>query len=59
VHPLAAIFGILAGGEIAGIAGIYFAVPVMAAARILWIHLRRKGDENAELDATGESSIER
>ena len=41
VHPLAAIFGVLAGGEIAGVAGIYFAVPVMAAARILWIRWQR------------------
>jgi predicted PurR-regulated permease PerM len=41
VHPLAAIFGVLAGGEIAGVAGIYFAVPVMAAARILWIRWKR------------------
>jgi len=41
VHPLAAIFGVLAGGEIAGVAGIYFAVPVIAAARILWLHWRR------------------
>jgi predicted PurR-regulated permease PerM len=41
VHPLAAIFGVLAGGEIAGVAGIYFAVPVMAATRILWIRWRR------------------
>jgi predicted PurR-regulated permease PerM len=40
IHPLAAIFGVLAGGEIAGVAGIYFAVPVMAAARILWIRWR-------------------
>ncbi len=38
VHPLVAIFGVLAGGEIAGVVGIYFAVPVMAAARILWLH---------------------
>ena len=37
VHPLAAIFGVLAGGEIAGVAGIYFALPVMAAVRILWL----------------------
>lgn len=36
VHPLLAIFGVLAGGEIAGVAGIYFAVPIMAAIRILW-----------------------
>ena len=58
IHPLAAIFGILAGGEIAGITGIYFAVPVMAAGRILWRHLRRKGDEDVELDAAGENSLE-
>jgi predicted PurR-regulated permease PerM len=32
---------VLAGGEIAGVAGIYFAVPVLAAARILWIHWRQ------------------
>lgn len=48
VHPLAAIFGILAGGEIAGIVGIYFAVPFMAAARILWVHLRHKEDAARE-----------
>lgn len=41
VHPLATIFGVLAGGEIAGVVGIYFAVPVMAAIRILWRHWRR------------------
>jgi predicted PurR-regulated permease PerM len=41
VHPLLAIFGVLAGGEIAGVAGIYFAVPVLAAARILWLDWRR------------------
>ncbi len=42
VDPLAAIFGVLAGGEIAGVVGIYFAVPVMAAARILWIRWRQR-----------------
>jgi len=52
VHPLAAIFGVLAGGEIAGVAGIYFAVPVIAAARILWIHWRqRNGLVGAEVVA--------
>ena len=40
VAPLAAIFGVLAGGEIAGVAGIYFAVPVIAAVRILWTRWR-------------------
>ena len=56
VHPLAAIFGVLAGGEIAGVAGIYFAVPVMAAARILWVHWRqRKGQRKFEPE-TGEAA---
>jgi predicted PurR-regulated permease PerM len=36
LHPLAAIFGILVGGEIAGVVGVYLAIPVMAAVRIIW-----------------------
>ncbi len=55
VHPLAAIFGVLAGGEIAGVAGIYFAVPVMAAARILWLrwHTHNDGSESGAEAANG------
>ena len=36
LHPLAAIFGVLAGGEIAGVLGIYLSIPVMAGLRIVW-----------------------
>ncbi len=36
VHPLAAIFAVLVGAEIGGIVGIYLAVPVMAAMRVIW-----------------------
>ncbi len=36
LHPLAAIFGVLAGGEIAGVLGIYLSIPVMASLRIMW-----------------------
>ena len=36
LHPLAALFGILAGGEIAGVLGVYLSIPVMAALRIVW-----------------------
>jgi predicted PurR-regulated permease PerM len=35
LHPLAALFGILAGGEIAGVLGVYLSIPVMASLRIL------------------------
>jgi predicted PurR-regulated permease PerM len=36
LHPLAAIFGVLAGGEIAGMLGIYLSIPIMASLRIVW-----------------------
>ena len=36
LHPLAAIFGVLAGGEIAGILGVYLSIPIMASLRIVW-----------------------
>ncbi len=36
LHPLGAIFGVLAGAEIAGVLGIYLSIPVMASLRIVW-----------------------
>lgn len=36
LHPLAAIFGVLAGGEIAGVLGVYLSIPVMASLRIVF-----------------------
>lgn len=36
IHPALVIFGVLAGGEIAGVAGMFLSVPVIAAARIVW-----------------------
>src|SRR5205807_2748118 len=36
LHPLAALFAILAGGEIAGVIGVYLSIPIMATLRILW-----------------------
>lgn len=36
LHPLAALFGILAGGEIGGVLGVYLSIPVMASLRIVW-----------------------
>ena len=45
---LLVIFGVLAGGEIAGIAGMFLSVPVIAAARIVWRRLRAR--ESAPVD---------
>jgi len=36
IHPLAAIFAVLAGAAIGGIVGIYLAVPLTAALRVVW-----------------------
>ncbi|HUO61354.1 MAG TPA: AI-2E family transporter [Candidatus Acidoferrales bacterium] len=48
IHPLAMIFGVLVGGEIAGVAGIYLSVPAIATARILWKRLREYSVEEKE-----------
>ncbi len=41
LHPLAAIFGVLAGAEIGGVVGVYLAIPAIAALRIVWRASRR------------------
>jgi predicted PurR-regulated permease PerM len=41
VHPLLVLLGVLAGEQIAGIPGMFFSVPVIAALRVLYVRLRR------------------
>jgi predicted PurR-regulated permease PerM len=36
IHPLLAIFTFMVGGAIGGIIGVYLAVPIVAALRVLW-----------------------
>jgi predicted PurR-regulated permease PerM len=36
LHPLLVIFGLLAGGEIYGLPGVFVALPLLAAARATW-----------------------
>ncbi len=45
ISPLVQIFGVLAGGEIAGVVGALISVPVIATLRILW---RRMSSPNPE-----------
>ncbi len=42
LHPLLVIFGLLAGGELYGIAGILVALPTMAALRAIWEFFRAR-----------------
>jgi predicted PurR-regulated permease PerM len=36
MHPLLVLFGVLAGGEVAGVIGVFLSIPVLATLRILW-----------------------
>jgi predicted PurR-regulated permease PerM len=36
LHPLAVLFGVLAGGEVAGVIGVFLSIPVLATIRIMW-----------------------
>ena len=62
LHPLAVILAILAGAEIAGIAGIFLAIPVIAVLTVMYRHwLEHRGSETiAEVleQAVVESEIE-
>jgi len=42
VHPALVIFGLLAGEQLAGVAGIFLSIPVMAALMILARHARHR-----------------
>jgi predicted PurR-regulated permease PerM len=42
IHPLLVLFGVLAGEQVAGIPGMFFSVPVIAALRIVIVRLRRQ-----------------
>lgn len=41
IHPMLVLFGVLAGEQLAGIPGMFFSVPVMAALRVILIRLRK------------------
>jgi predicted PurR-regulated permease PerM len=41
LHPALVLFGVFAGAEVAGIAGAFLSVPVLALIRILYIRIRK------------------
>jgi predicted PurR-regulated permease PerM len=41
LHPLLVLFGVFAGAELAGVAGTFLSVPVLALMRILYLHIRK------------------
>ena len=55
LHPLLVIFGLLAGGELYGIAGVLVALPTMAGLRAIWgffrarVHFERWDEGGSEV----------
>jgi predicted PurR-regulated permease PerM len=41
LHPLLVLFGVFAGAEVAGIAGSFLSVPVLALVRVMYVRLRK------------------
>jgi predicted PurR-regulated permease PerM len=41
LHPLLVLFGVFAGAEIAGIAGTFLSVPVLALGRVVYVRIRK------------------
>ena len=41
LHPLLVLFGVFAGAEVAGVAGAFLSVPVLALARVLYLRIRK------------------
>jgi len=41
LHPLLVILGALAGGEVAGVPGMFLSVPAMATLRVIYVRVRK------------------
>ncbi len=45
LHPLLVLFGVLAGDQIGGIAGMFFSVPVIAMLKVIYLNLRNSYEQ--------------
>ena len=54
LHPLAVLFGVLAGGELGGVIGVFVSIPVMATLKIIW----RTWQAYKSSQATGSAVVE-
>jgi predicted PurR-regulated permease PerM len=41
LHPLMVLFGVFAGAEVAGVAGAFLSVPLLALVRVVYRHIRK------------------
>jgi predicted PurR-regulated permease PerM len=47
LHPAVTILGVLIGGELAGVPGMFLSIPVIAALRIVWRNWRSLDDQES------------
>ena len=52
IHPLIVIFGMMVGGAVGGIVGIYLSIPLLAVMRVIWRRSRENstGEEAYSID---------
>lgn len=43
LHPFLVIFAVLAGGELAGVLGVFLSIPIVASLRVFWIRWQAYG----------------
>lgn len=55
LHPLAIILSVLAGEQIAGIAGVFLAIPIVALFTVLFRHVLEHQGKSRLLDGLGEA----
>ncbi len=51
LHPALVIFGVIAGGEIAGPVGMFLSIPVLAGLRVFWRHAREARRARGDADS--------
>lgn len=52
LHPLVTICGVLIGGEVFGVAGMFLSIPAIAALRIFWHHWTARDERRLATDTT-------
>jgi len=54
IHPLMVIFGMMVGGEIGGIVGIYLSIPLMVVISVIWRRLSHGTDTKTGIESDTE-----
>ena len=51
LHPLWVIFAVLAGEQVAGVAGMFLSIPVLATLRVVVVRVRKSRDQTKSVPA--------